>query len=373
MNVNTKSAVIKSEWAANELKNFDDNVYAEMRKNGKTVPMYLEELKAKAGDPSPYFGLSQFQTEMLRKELRKSGQDVPLTAVEELMIEAGIKVAGAFTDKCQKFFVHSDTQVLFPAVVSQIAGASMIKNSLVGDYVFREQVLSSNRYEKIQMQDTAQDRRLNEVAKMADLPETKIKVAERAIQLRKYGRYLRMPVQDIQDASVNALATFIDRIGMQLGVDQTNLLAYRLINGDGNSDTSAGTTVESSSSGSTSFVDLISFSRGAPSPYKIDRFMGRKTLVNEWISRAYDGTAASIGNDIFNTFPIPDEWDESTITSDILIGVDTRYAVEMLSRGGMETNEGDLIRQTAKELAMHVLYEFAINNNQAVVLFDQTH
>ena len=102
-------------------------------------------------------------------------------------------------------------------------------------------------------------------------------------------------------------------------------------------------------------------------------FLGRKAIVNQWLKRLYDGTTTSVGNDKFNAFPQQYEWDESTVTSDLLIGVDSRYAAELLSRGAPETNEEDIIRRTAKGIAVHAFYEIAISDNQAVVLFDRDH
>ena len=372
--INTKSSALKGSWAENEFKNMDSGIFNDLRDQGKTFDMHLEEVKSnKENSATAYYGKTPVEVFKIKRAYEKAGKVAPETALESVLRDAQIKVHGGWTDKCRKFFEHSDTDVLFPPVLSNMVGSSLLKASLVPDFVYQENVIDGKSYEKLFLEDTAYDRQLREVSKMAELPETVIKTADHVIRPDKYGRYLRMPVEDIMDQSVNALGKFMEKMGMQIGIDQTNLMVYRLINGDGNSNTTAGTTVESDTTTSISFGDTIDFSRGAPSPYQIDKIMGRKTILNQWLKRLYDGTTTSVGNDKFNAFPQQYEWDETTLTADILLGVDSRYAIELISRGAPEMNEEDIIRRTSKGFAVHAFYEFAIGDNQAVVIFDRDH
>lgn len=361
-------------WIAKDIKNMDADIYPELQKRGETMASFLEDLKSqREGKQSPYWGMTDLEKHNYQKMLIESGQPVPETALESLLRIANIRVSGSMSDTVGKTFSYSGTDVLFPAVVSQVVGSTLLRDSIVPQFVYREEVVPGLKYDKLQLLDTAYDRQLAEVGPMSDLPETNIATGERHIKLRKYGRYLRMAYEEMMGMGMAALNDFLRRMAMQIQVDMSNLLAYRFINGDGNSNTTPGTTVESTVSGTIAFNDIINFSNGAPSPYKIDKFLGRKALLNDWYSRLYDGSTTSIGNNTFGLFPTPVEWDESTITSDVFIGVDTRRAALMLTGGGVQTNAGELIRQTAKEIAVHTYYEIAIADSQAVVLFDETH
>jgi len=146
-----------------------------------------------------------------------------------------------------------------------------------------------------------------------------------------------------------------------------------LINGDGNSSTTPGTTVTSAASGAgaLSLEDAINWAVGLPTPYTMDKFVMRKANLVKWYNRLYDATTTSVaGRDDLVIFPRCFEWDRSVITANYAYGVDSRYAIEYVTSGGVQTQAENIVRNLTNETAIYALYEFSIADNQAVAIFD---
>lgn len=362
-------------WLGKSIKNdgLDVGLYEEARKTGKTVSMLLEDMKSDAlGETSPYYGKTKREVLAKKESMRIAGQSPPKTAFEECLEKACILTKGAYSDPVSKFFEIADVDVLFPEYTSDRVHASLIAASLVGDFCFAETVIDSSSYQKIYLEDDADDRQLKNVAKYQDLPETRIEVGEQTVRLDMYGRYIMTAKTDIKRQRINVLARFLDQIGLQMGIDQTDLMFYRLINGDGNTGTTPQTTVTAAASGAgeLSLNDAINWAIGLPTPYQCDKFVFRKANRVKWYGRLYDATTTSIGNDKMNVFPDVYEWDRSVITANYGWGVDSRYAIEMISSGGVQTKAEELVRKVSEGLAFWCEYEFAIGDAYAVQKFD---
>ena len=351
----------------------DIGIYKTAWGQAKTVSMLLEEMKSeKQGKRSPYVGMTKAEVIKLKQEMRKAGQTPPDTALEESFKQAGIYVSGKYTDYVSKFFEISDTDVLFPEFISDRVYAGLLKTSLVSEFVMSETNIDSLTFQKLYLEDDEEDRQLRDVGKMEDLPETRIEVGDQIIRLNRYGRYVKMPMEDLKYQRANVFGKFMERVGTQIGIDQTDLMLYRLINGDGNTGTTPGTTVTAAASGAgeLSLNDAISWALGLPTPYMMDKFVFRKANVVKWFGRLYDATTTSIGFKELNIVPKVYEWDRSVITTNYGWGVDSRYAIEFVTNGGIQTDVEKLVRQTAQGTAIYTYYEFAIADANAVARWD---
>jgi hypothetical protein len=347
----------------------------EAEKQGMTLSMLLEQMKSeKLGERSTYLGLTKGEVLAKKRELRQAGQIAPKTAFEECLERAGIKASGKFADPVSKFFEYSDTSVLFPEFVADRVHAGLLDASLVSELAMAETVIDSRTFEKLYLEDDEDDRELREVSDLTDLPETRIEVGDQSIRLDMYGRYVKVSQLDLKYQRANVFAKFMERVGQQIGIDQTDLLIYRLINGDGNSNTTPATTKTAAATGAAevSFADTITWATALPTPYKMDKFVTRKTNLVKWLTRLYDGQTTSVGNDFMKIYPQPLEWDRSVVTANYFWGVDSRYAIEYVSTGGVQTNSEDIIRQVAKGYAVYMLYNFAIADQNAVAKFDMS-
>ena len=352
----------------------DEGIYKAAAKQGITVSMFLENMRSEAkSEQSIYQGMTQSEVMRTKRALAKAGQAIPQTAFEEALQMAGIKAFGSNTDNVSKFFELSDTDVLFPEFVSNRIGAGLLLTGLVNEFSMAETVIPSEYYMKIYLDDVQDDRQLREVGKAEVFPETKIKVSSQSVRLVKYGRYITMAYEDIKYQRLNVFGKFMERIGMQIDIDRTDDMFYILVNGDGNSNT-PGTTVETATSGTIGVADLISWANGAPSPYKIDKFAGKKALLNEYLVTLADfqnpiATWGFMGVDLPRSF----EWDRSIMTTDYFVGVDSRYAVEHLTTGAIMTESEKLIRAQVNGTAVSHCDGFSIFDKNAVAIFDETH
>ncbi len=353
----------------------DVGLYKEADRKGMSFSMLLEAIKSeKQQQASPYLGMTKSEVIEQKQAMRRAGQIAPLTAFEECLAKAGIQVAGKYTDPVSKFFEYSDTDVLFPEFIADKVYTGMLSASLVPEFVSMETVVSSKTFQKLYLDDSEVERELREVGDLEDLPETKISVGDKSVHLGMYGRYIKTSKLDLNQMRANVVGNFMDKIGLQIGIDQTDLLIYRLINGDGNANTTPGTTKTASASGAGAidFEDTITWATALPTPYKMDKFVGRKANLVKWYNRLYDGTTTSVGNDFMGIFPKPFEWDRSVVTSNYFWGVDSRYAAEFITIGGVQVNAEDIVRQLAKGIAVYTLYEFAIADKNAVAKFDMS-
>lgn len=369
-----KSNALKNvEWLHHDDAN-DVGIYDELAKKGKTYSQWLEEQRAEKTGEAIYFGKTKKEVLDTKKAMRAQGQQAPMTAFEELLAAADIKVSGSFSDPIGKFYEFSDTATLFPEYIADRVYAGLLKTSLVPDFAMGETVIDRLTFEKKYLEDAEADRDMMEFSKYEDLPETRIKVGEKSIHLGMYGRRVVMSKFDA-NTSANFFGRFMERIGQQLGVRQTDLMFYRLINGDGNSNTTPGTTVThtTGTAGTISLEDAIEWALGMPTPYVMNKFVFRKANLIKWYNRLYDATTTSVaGCDDLVVFPKAYEWDRaaSGVAENYGYGVDSRYAIEYVTSGGVQTEAQKIVRNLTTETAIYHLYEFAIADQYAVAKWD---
>ena len=349
-------------------------MYEEAAKTGQGFGGWLEDLKAekRSDDSSPYIGMTKAEILMKKAELRKAGAEVPLTAVEECLQEAGIKAFGARTDTIEKFFQFSDTDVLFPDYIADRVYAGMLKESLVAEFSMGETVIDSTNFHKIYLNDVEADRRLGEVGIAEEFGETKIIVAKESIYLTKYGRYLTVAYEDIKYQRLNVFDRALQRVGQQIRIDQTDDMVYVLINGDGNSNT-PGTTAQPAATGVIGVADVIEWATAMATPYKCDKFIAKKALLNTYYTTLADfdnpmTTFGFMGVELPRAF----EWDRSVVTSDYFLGVDSRYAIEHITTGAVLTEVEKVIRKQIQGTAISHRDGFSIFDENAVAIYDTT-
>lgn len=351
--------------------NFTVDIYKEARKNGVTVSMMLEEYRAeKRGEESPYIGMDKAEVLRTKAQLRATTGSAPQTALEEALQKSGIRMH----DKVEKFFSYGNTELLFPELISDQVYSGELKNSQVDQIVFNREVIDLDVFQKLYLDQPEKDLDLREVAKLEDLPETTIKTSDRVISLNMYGRYLKISKYDRNKMSIKALSRFLDLIGLQIAVRKTDLMYYRARNGDGNTGSTPGSTLTcSDGANAISFKNTVAWAAQLPTPYKMDKFAVRKTNWITWITRLYDGSTTSIGNDKFNAFPDALEWDRSAaLTTNYGIGFDTRYAIEEVSTGAPLVEAENIVRQVGEGTAISTMFEFTIGDNNAIAVLDMS-
>ena len=373
--------VTACDWTKQAFANdgLDEGIYEAAKQENKTVTMMLEKIKSeKQGVMSPYFGLTLFETMQKKNELRARGQAVPLTAFEELLKLADIQTTGGRTSLVGKFFEVGDIDTLFPEYVSNQIYGTLLRSSLIPLFVATERVINSETFEKIYIEDTELDRDLVEVGRGEEFPETNIVVGTEKMRMVKYGRYLKATDEELKFQALNVFNMALNRIGLNIGIRQTDVMVYTMINGDGNSNT-PGTTVSADTSTYIGTADVIEWANCLPTPYKMNRFIGKKALLNEYYTTLSGFTNFSTSPATNNSMsvvgiqlPMPHEWDRTVVTTDYFIGCDTNYAIEHVTWGQMKVETERLIRSQVNGTAVSVASGFAIIDENAIAIFDET-
>ena len=349
----------------------ESGMLEEAAKEQMTMSMLLEEMKSKKqGEASPYLGLTFQEVWAMQHALKKAGQPVPLTAYAECLQEAGIKAFGARADKMEKYFQFSDTDVLFPEYFSNQVYAGMLKEDIVPLISMGETVIDGVNYHKIYLEDVEGDRQLGEVAPREEFGETKIIVAKQSIYLTKYGRYITVSYEDIKFQRLNIFGRALQRIGQQIAIDRSDDMIYTAINGDGNSNT-PGTTIQPATTAMIGTADVIEWATGMPTPYKMNIHVGRKALLIKYYTNLADfdnpiATWGFMGIDLPRTI----EWDRSVLTTDYIMGFDSRYAIEHLTTGAVLTESEKLIRKQISGTAVSHRDAFSVFDKNAIAIWD---
>jgi len=349
-------------------------VYKEAYKNDMTVSMYLEKAKSESqGEQSPYYGLDKPEVMAVKNAYRQAGKVAPLTAFEQILEAADIKVTGSHSSPMGKFFEYSDTSVWFPEYTMDRVYAGQLQASIVPQLIFATTITQAPKVDKMYMQDTEDDRQLRIVEKMEDLPKTTIKLADQSIPMVIYGRYRDVSKIDLNQIKADAFGRMAQRVGLQLGIEESDLAVNTIINGDGNANTTPGTTVPNAGGAGTIVLgDAVDISRSLPAPYKANLLIGNKANLNTWIVTLYGFGTASVGNDIFNTFPEIVEWDRAVITANNMYAIDNRYSLEKFSIGQPVVEAENLVRKIGQGFAIHTMVAFGVADRQANALFDLT-
>jgi hypothetical protein len=163
----------------------------------------------------------------------------------------------------------------------------------------------------------------------------------------------------------------LERIGMQIGVDETDSAVDISVNGDGNSN--AASTYNPTTSGTLATSDVITLATKLPTPYKGNILVGRKAQLVAYYSvlADFDNPTATWG---FMGIMLPEvhEWDRSVLTSDYLLLLDNRMALGRVSTGAVMTETENIIRKQIKGTAVSYRSAFHKIDNSAFYVLDVT-
>lgn len=359
----------------------DEGVFEYAARQGKTLSMVLEEHRAKKiGEESPYLGLIKSEVLAKKAEIRKSGREAPLTALEACYKQLGIQTTGSFTDRVEKFYDFSDGDIIFAELWSDRAHYGMLKTSFVPDFVMEEIVIDADNFHKLYIETLEQNRQLKRVGEYEEFPEIQIKVAEQAVKLQNFGAYVTISYKAMKQQRINAFTPSLELIGLQIDVDRFDDLVRTLRLGDGNSNT-PGTTVTTVASGTIGTRDVINWATALPTPYKLNKAVGKKALLQEYMVTLADFDNPGATWNYIGThykpeatfLPVHYEWDRTSIPTDNFLGIDSRFAIQHITNGAVLVETEKVIRQQFKGTAISHADCFSIFDKNAIAIFDETH
>jgi len=342
--------------AIKELK-LEKELYQEARRKNRAFDELLEEMDPSEEYKGPLATMSAFERQLLRHD---------------------IKVKGPNADVLEKFFASSSSAVLFPHYYASQVQAGLLAASIVPDLVATVTDIDSHTYSSLWLAEAEADRQLQEIGEGAEIPTTTIKTATRTVTLKKYGRLVHATYEALRLQRLNVVSVFLQRVGAQLGIDESDAALKVILNGDGNDNALVDTDAEVS--GTLDYDELIRLYLAFPSGYKCQKIVAAdgmiRTILNmsefkdPWAGFNFQRTGelvSPVGAKLIR-------WTSTaSLPADFVLGVDQRYCLEQVTERGLTVETDRLIDRQIERSAVTKWNAFVKLDANAAQAIDVEH
>ena len=309
------------------------------RQAGMSFTQVLESL-----DPSEnYRGTALEGTDAFQRQLKRFG----------------IRAKGAGSSPVEKFFRTMDSAVLFPEYIARTVRQGMEENDILPAITATTTVIDAMDYRSIYSNPTDDDKALKDVAEGAAIPETEVKTKEHLVSLTKRGRMLVASYEALRFQKLDLFSVMLRQIGAHIQKQQLSDAVKVLIEGDGNDNAATqytiGTGPISGTRGTLGYDQLVEF-WGQFDPYTMNTILcstGTMTkllkvpeLQNPLTGLNFQGTGkltSPLGAQLHRTCAIADG---------VIIGLDNRYALELVRAGDVLVEYDKLIDRQLERAAI---------------------
>ena len=309
------------------------------RQEGMSFTQVLESL-----DPSEnYRGTALEGTDAFQRQLKRFG----------------IRAKGAGSSPVEKFFRTMDSAVLFPEYIARTVRQGMEENDILPAITATTTVIDAMDYRSIYSNPTDSDKELKDVAEGSAIPETEVKTKEHLVSLSKRGRMLVASYEAIRFQKLDLFSVMLRQIGAHIQKQQLADAVKVLMEGDGNDNAAAqftiGTSPMSGTSGTLTYDQLVEF-WGQFDPFTMNPILcstGTMTqllkvpeLQNPMTGLNFQGTGkltTPLGAQLHRT---------SAVADGMIIGLDNRYALELVRAGDVLVEYDKLIDRQLERAAI---------------------
>ena len=326
------------------------------RQAGKTFTQVLESL-----DPSEnYRGTALEGTDAFQRQMKRFG----------------ILAKGAGSSPVEKFFATMDSAVLFPEYIARTVRQGMEENNILPSIVATTTMIDAMDYRSIYSNPTDEDKELKDVAEGAEIPTTEVKTKDHLVSLSKRGRMLVASYEAIRFQKLDLFSVMLRQIGAYIQKQQLSDAVKVLMEGDGNDNAAVqytvGTEPMSGTKGKLGYDQLVEF-WGKFDPYTMNTILcstGTMTnllkipeLQNPLTGLNFQGTGkvgSPLGAQLHRT---------SAVADGVIIGLDNRYALELVRAGDVLAEYDKLIDRQLERAAITSISGFGkISDGAAAVL-----
>ena len=326
------------------------------RQEGMSFTQVLESL-----DPSEnYRGTALENTDAFQRQLKRFG----------------IRAKGPGSSTVEKFFRTMDSAVLFPEYIARTVRQGMEENDILPAITASTTVIDSMDYRSIYSTATDDDKALQTVEEGGEIPTTEVKSKEHLVSLTKRGRMLVASYEAIRFQKLDLFSVMLRQIGAYIQKMQLADAVNVLINGDGNDNAAIQYTVGdapiSGTPGTLGYDQMVEF-WGQFDPYTMNTILcstGTMTqmlkipeLQNPLTGLNFQGTGkltTPLGAQLHRT---------SAVGDGIIIGLDNRYALELVRAGDVLVEYDKLIDRQLERAAITSISGFGkICDGAAAVL-----
>ena len=290
-----------------------------------------------------------------------------LDAFQRQLKRFDIHVKGAGSDMVEKFFHTSDSAVLFPEFVSRVVRQGMEEESILPAIIATVTRFDGMDYRSIASVPSEEDKKLRRVEEGAAIPSTTVKTQENLVKLHKRGRMLVASYEAIRYQKLDLFSVTLKQIGAYISRMLVEDAIGVLIGGDGNDNAAdtyqVGTSPIGGTSGTLDYDALVDF-WAQFEPYELNTLLVPSGVMVDMLKMTefqnpltglnFQGTGrltTPLGAKLLRT---------SAMDSGKLIGLDKRYALEMVQSGDRVMVEYDkLIDRQLERAAITTICGFA--------------
>ena len=309
------------------------------RESGKSFTQVLESL-----DPSEnYKGTALERTDAFQRQLKRFD----------------IRAKGAYSDPVEKFFSTMQSSVLFPEYIARAVKQGMEESDVLPKITATVTTIDSMDYRSVYTAASEEDKKLMQVAEGASIPATEVKTKSNLVKLNKRGRMLIASYEAIRFQKLDLFSVTLRQIGSYIQQMHLKDAIDVLVNGDGNSNAAAkltiGTTPMSGTKGTLSYGQLVEF-WSQFDPYTMNTMLvPNGTLVKMLKLTELQNAAAGLNFQGTGSISTPlgaEVLRSSCVTEGTIIGLDRRYALEMVQAGEVSVEYDKLIDRQLERAAI---------------------
>jgi hypothetical protein len=283
-----------------------------------------------------------------------------LDAFQRQLKRFDIKVKGAGSDPVEKFFRTADSAVLFPEYIARSVRQGLEEGDILPNITAAVTKFDGMDYRSITAEAGGEDKELRTVDEGAVIPSTTIKVQSNLVKLRKRGRMLVASYEAVRYQKLDLFSVTLRQIGAHIARSHLEDAVEVLMMGDGNNNAAAVDKV--AAAGSLTYDDLVEF-WAKFDPYEMNallvsgdvmvKLLKLPELQNPLTGLNFQGTGkltTPLGANLLRSSVLP---------SGTAIGLDKRFALEMVQGGDVMVEYDKLIDRQLERAAITTVSGFA--------------
>ncbi|MBQ3357028.1 MAG: phage major capsid protein [Oscillospiraceae bacterium] len=326
------------------------------RESGKTFSQVLESL-----DPSEaYQGTALEGTDAFQRQLKRFG----------------IRARGAGSDPVEKFFSTFESAVLFPEFIARVVRQGIDEKNILPSIVATVTNIDALDYRSIYSAAKGDDKALRLISEGASIPETVIRSKENLISLRKRGRMLVASYEALRFQKLDMFSVMLRQIGSYIQQMQIADAVDIIESGDGNSNGAGiygvGVSPLSGTPGVLDYDQLVEF-WSLFHPYEMNTILTSPSMMAKLLKLPeMQNPTAGLNFQGTGKFGTPLGAEAiccSAVPANYLIGLDRRFALEMVQAGDVCVEYDKLIDRQLERAAITTICGFGkIYDDAAVIL-----
>lgn len=161
-----------------------------------------------------------------------------LDAFERQLKRFDIKVKGADSDRVEKFFVSTDSAVLFPEYVRRMIKAGMDEASIIPNVAAAVTYTDSTDYRGLTV---TPDANSDQVSEAGTVPVTTVRLSQTNEGLTKFARKLNCSYESVRKQRLEAFGVILRNLGAAISRDVNGLILTKMKTGASSSSISGST------------------------------------------------------------------------------------------------------------------------------------